>query len=134
MSARGRAKAVLSPGPAMASAERQTRSLLKRSYRSFGALLPTSPLPLTALHPVRGVHIARVGTFAAIDQIPEAAFTIDNVVAPTTVLLIVVVTTAYLVGAPIAQNHVVAPQGVDAVSEFGAYDLLAVLGADNVLR
>jgi hypothetical protein len=42
-------------------------------------------------------------------------------------LLIVVITTAYLVGAPIAQNHVVAPQGVDAVSKLGAYDLLAAI-------
>src|SRR5215203_4546777 len=109
MRARGRAKATLSPGPAIASAERQTRSLLKRSYRSFGALLPTSPLPLTALQPVLGVHIARVGTSATIDQIPEATLTVDDVVAPTTVLLIVVVTTSYLVGAPITQNHVVAP-------------------------
>src|SRR5215207_3924341 len=93
------------------------------------ALLPTSPLPLTALQPVLGVHIARVGAFAAIDQIPEATLTVDDVVAPTTVLLIVVVTTSYLVGAPITQNHVVAPQCVDVVSVLGAYDLLASLGA-----
>src|ERR671915_2013144 len=98
------------------------------------SLLASSPLPLTALQPVLGVHIARVGTFAAIDQVPEATFTVDNVVAPTTVLPIVVVTTAYLVGAPIAQNHVVAPQGDDVVSKLGAYNLLASLGAGNVLR
>src|SRR5215204_1886122 len=134
MRARGRAKAALSPGPAIASAERQTRSLLKRSYRSFGALLPTSPLPFTALHLVLGVHIARVDASAAVDQVPEATFTIDNVVAPTTVLLIVVVTTAYLVGAPIAQNHVVAPQRADVVSVLGAYNLLACIGADDGFR
>src|SRR5687767_13841145 len=102
MRARGRAKAALSPGPAIASAERQTRSLLKRFYRSFGALLPTSPLPLAALQPVLGVDIARVDAAAAIDQVPEATLTVDTVVAPTAVLRIVVVTTAYLVGAPIA--------------------------------
>jgi hypothetical protein len=45
---------------------------------------------------------------------------LDDVVAPTAVLLIVVVATAYLVGTSIAQNHVVAPQGVDMVSELGA--------------
>src|SRR5215207_4987554 len=134
MRARGRAKAALSPGPGSASAERRTRSLLKRSYRSFGALLPTSPLPLTALHPVLGVHIARVDAFAAIDPVPDATLTTDDVIAPTTVLLVVVVTTAYLVGAPIAQSRVAAPQGVDAVSEFGADDLLAALGADYVFR
>src|ERR671910_2272006 len=134
MRPRGRPKSSLPPAPAMASAERQTRSLLKRSYRSFGALLPTSPLPLTALHPVRGVHIARVGTFAAIDQVPEATLTIDNVVAPTTVLLIVVVASAYLVGTSIADHRVVAPQCVDVVSKLGAYDLLAILGAGYVFR
>jgi hypothetical protein len=57
---------------------------------------------------------------------------LDNVVAPTAVLLIVVVATAYLVGTSIAQNHVVAPQGVDMVSELGAHDLLASFGAGEV--
>ncbi|HEY6711929.1 MAG TPA: hypothetical protein VI055_06630, partial [Rubrobacter sp.] len=60
-----------------ASAERLTREVLTRFYRSFGALLPTSPFPFTANHPVLGVHIASVGTFAAIDQVPEATRTID---------------------------------------------------------
>src|SRR5215203_7072887 len=101
MRARGRAKAAVSPGPAIALAERQTRSLLNWPYRSFGALLPSSPLRFTALHPVLGVHIARVCAFATIDQVPEATLTINDVVAPTTVLLIVVITTAYLVGTPI---------------------------------
>ena len=54
------------------------------------------------------------------------------VVAPTAVLLIVVVTTAYPVGARIAKHHVVAPQGVDAVSVLGAYNPLASFGADKV--
>ena len=67
---------------------------------------------LAALHPVLGVDIARVGTFAAIDQVPEATLTIDSVVASTTVLLVVVVTTAYLVWASIAEHHVVAPQAL----------------------
>ena len=57
---------------------------------------------------------------------------LDDVVAPTAVLLIVVVATAYLVGTSIAQNHVVAPQGVDMVSELGTNDLLASFGADDV--
>src|SRR3712207_8419601 len=39
----------------------------------------------------------------SVDQVPEATLTVDDVVAPTTVLLIVVVTTADLVGAPIAK-------------------------------
>src|SRR5215217_404282 len=112
MRARGRAKAALSPGPAIASAERQTRSLLKRSYRSFGALLPSSPLPFTTLHPVLGGHIARACASATIDQVPEATLTTDDVVAPTTVLLIVVVSTTYLVGAPIAKHHVGAPKAL----------------------
>src|SRR5829696_3185438 len=132
MRATGRAKAAVSPGPAIALAERQTRSLLNWPYRSFGALLPSSPLRFTALHPVLGVHIARVCTSATIYQVPEATLTINSIVAPTTVLLIVVVTTAYLVGAPIAKHHVVAPQGVDVVSKLGAYNLLAVLGAGHV--
>src|SRR5918994_6577 len=132
MRARGRAETALSPGPPLPRLNGKTRSLLKRFYWGFGALPPSSPLPLTALHPILGVHIARVGTSAPIDQVPEATFTVDNVIAPTTVLLIVFVTTAYLVGAPIAQDHVVAPQGVDVVSELGAYDLLAIVGAGYV--
>src|SRR5918994_378094 len=123
MRARGRAETALSPGPPLPRLNGKTRSLLKRFYWSFGALLPSSPLPLTALHPVLGVHIARVGAFAPIDQVPEATFTVDNIITPTTVLLIVFVTTAYLV---------VAPQGVDVVSEFGAHDLLACVGAGYV--
>ena len=72
--------------------------------------------PFTAHHPVLGVHIARVGTSADTDKVPEATLTVDNVVAPTAVLLVVVVTTAYLVETSIAKDHVVAAQGVDAVS------------------
>ena len=63
----------------------------------------------------------------------EARLAVDNVVAPATVLLIIFVTTAYLIGASIAEQHVVATQAVDVVTELGAYDLLAILGADKVL-
>jgi hypothetical protein len=56
------------------------------------SLLP--PL-FTPYNPVLGVYIGRVDASAAIDQISEASLRIDNVVAPTTVLLIVVVATAY---------------------------------------
>src|SRR5919112_2658872 len=94
--------------------------------------MPSSPLRFTALHPVLGVHIARVCISATIYQVPEATLTIDDVVAPTTVLLIVVVTTTYLVGTLIAKHHVVAPQGVDVVSKLGAYNLLAGVGAGYV--
>jgi hypothetical protein len=45
-------RGALRPGPCRASAERQTLELLKTSYRSFGFLLASSPLHLTALHPV----------------------------------------------------------------------------------
>src|ERR687897_2679251 len=120
------------PAPGERRLGGQPEKSSKWYYRSLGALLPTSPLPLTALQPVLGVPIARVGTFAAIDQVPEATLTVDNVIAPTTVLLIVFVTTAYLVGAPIAKHHVVAPQRVDVVSKLGAYNLLASLGAGYV--
>src|SRR5215212_920685 len=107
--------------------------LLNKCFcKSFAVQSYTSPLPFTANHPILGVHIRRVGASATIDQVPEATLTVDNVVAPTAVLLVVVVTTAYLVGTSIAKDHVVAAQGVDAVSELGAYDLLAALGADDV--
>jgi hypothetical protein len=119
----------LSPGPRIASARGE---LLERFYRIFGTLLPSSPFPFTAHHSILGVHIARVGISAAIDRVPEASLTIDDVLAPTAVLLIVVVSTAYLVGTSIAHNHVVAPQGVDVVSELGAHDLLASFGAGDV--
>src|SRR3712207_4713561 len=90
---------------------------------------PTSPLSLTARHPVLGVHIARVRTFAAVDQVPEATLAVDDVVTPTTVLLVVVVTSADLVRTSVAKHHVVPTKGVDAITRLGAYNLLAPLCA-----
>src|SRR5688500_18048010 len=80
----------------------------------------TSPLPLAVNHPVIVVDIGRVGTITTIDEVPEASLAIDDVVAPTTVLLVVVFTSAYLVRAGVAKHHIVPAKGVDAVSVLGA--------------
>jgi hypothetical protein len=66
-----------------------------------GATAPSFlPPPFTVHHLIPGVDIGRVDAFAAIDHVPEAPLTEDNIVAPTAELPIFAVATAYPVGAP----------------------------------
>jgi hypothetical protein len=113
--------------------EANPRTPQKVLQEPYGGPLPISSFPFAAHHLVLGVDVGRVDTFAAIDQVLVTALGVDDVVAITAILPILAVATAYRVGALQALHHVVAPLGVDVVGLLGAYELLASVGADDVV-